>query len=44
MTGRSETLRGQHEAIFTKAMESTNVHAILGVAEVLREDDGHGQS
>ncbi len=35
--GRSETLRGQHEAIFTKAMESTNVHAILGVAEAFEK-------
>lgn len=35
--GRSETLRAQHDAIFEKAMESTNVHAILGVAEAFEK-------
>jgi len=35
--GRSETLRGQHESIFQKAMESSNIHAIMGVAEAFEK-------
>jgi hypothetical protein len=35
--GRSETLRTQHESIFQKAMESTNVHGIMSVAEAFEK-------
>jgi hypothetical protein len=35
--GRSEALRAQHEAIFAKAMQSTNVHGILAVAEAFEK-------
>lgn len=35
--GRSDQLRLQHEAIFAKAMESTNIHAIMGVAEAFEK-------
>lgn len=35
--GRSEALKKQHDAIFAKAMASTNVHAILGVAEAFEK-------
>lgn len=34
---RSETLKKTHETIFAKAMESTNIHAILGVAEAFEK-------
>ena len=35
--GRSDQLKAQHEFIFTKAMKSTNIHAILGCAEAFEK-------
>jgi len=35
--GRSSTLKAQHDHIFGKAMESTNIHAILACAEAFEK-------
>lgn len=35
--GRSEKLKAEHEHIYQKAMESTNIHGILGVADAFEK-------
>jgi hypothetical protein len=35
--GRSEKLKAEHDLIFKRAMESTNIHGILGVAEAFEK-------